>query len=80
MRNEEIILKFMLAIIIGGIVGYERENKNRLAGFRTHILVCMGTTIVSLIQLTMAENAIQLVTLQSELAEVIKVDYATLGA
>ena len=80
MRNEEIILKFILAIIIGGVVGYERENKNRPAGFRTHILVCMGTTVVSLIQLTMAENAMQLVTLQPELAEVIKVDYARLGA
>ena len=39
-------LRFVLAIICGGIIGLEREHKHRPAGFRTHILVCMGAAFV----------------------------------
>lgn len=77
---EDIIFKLLLAVVIGGIIGYEREYKNMPAGFRTHILVCIGTTLVSLIQLSMAEGAINTVIAIPELAEVIKIDYARLGA
>lgn len=38
-----VISRIVLAVIIGGIVGFERENKNRPAGFRTHILVCVSS-------------------------------------
>jgi uncharacterized membrane protein YhiD involved in acid resistance len=33
------LLKLLLAIILGGAVGLEREFRGRLAGLRTHILV-----------------------------------------
>lgn len=33
----EIILRIFMAIVIGGIIGYERGHHNRPAGFRTHI-------------------------------------------
>ena len=39
-------LRFVLAVICGGIIGLEREHKHRPAGFRTHILVCMGAASV----------------------------------
>ena len=39
---EVVCFRLVLAIILGGIVGYEREKNNRPAGFRTHILVCFG--------------------------------------
>ncbi|MCY6371066.1 MgtC/SapB family protein [Clostridium ganghwense] len=80
MKVEDIIIRLVLAVLIGGAIGYEREFKNRPAGFRTHILVCVGATIISLIQVSMAENAIVLVTNNPDLAQVIKVDYARLGA
>jgi putative Mg2+ transporter-C (MgtC) family protein len=35
-----------LAIICGGIIGYDRGKKRRPAGFRTHILVCIGSALV----------------------------------
>lgn len=38
--------RLILACILGGIVGYERESMNRPAGFRTHILVCVGAALV----------------------------------
>ena len=41
-----IIFRILLAIIIGGVLGFERERKNRPAGFRTYILVCLGSTMV----------------------------------
>jgi putative Mg2+ transporter-C (MgtC) family protein len=43
--NFELIFQLFIATILGGIVGYEREGLKRPAGFRTHILVCIGATI-----------------------------------
>ncbi|MFO7153331.1 MAG: MgtC/SapB family protein [Caldicoprobacter oshimai] len=42
----EDVFKLVLAMILGGLVGLEREITNRPAGFRTHTLVCMGSTLV----------------------------------
>ena len=40
--NEiSVVLRFVLAVICGGLIGIEREHKHRPAGFRTHILVCV---------------------------------------
>jgi len=38
--------RLLLACVLGGIIGYERENARRPAGFRTHILVCVGSALV----------------------------------
>lgn len=46
MMYVEIIIKLLLAAILGGIIGYEREHTHRPAGFRTHILVCVGSALV----------------------------------
>ena len=40
-----LILKLVLAVIFGGIIGIERGRKRRPAGYRTHIIVCMGATL-----------------------------------
>ena len=45
-----VCFRIFLAILFGGIVGFEREKNNRPAGFRTHILVCFGAAIVSMIE------------------------------
>ena len=50
MENSVIILRISLAILVGTIIGIEREIKNRPAGMRTHILVCLGACIISLIE------------------------------
>ncbi len=44
-----ILLKMVLAGILGGIIGIEREHKHRPAGLRTHILVCMGACLTMMI-------------------------------
>ncbi len=50
MENSVIILRISLAILIGTIIGIEREIKSRPAGMRTHILVCLGACTISLIE------------------------------
>ncbi len=42
----DVIVKILLACVLGGLVGLERESINRPAGLRTHILVCVGSTLV----------------------------------
>ena len=42
-------LRMVLAVICGGLIGIEREYKRRPAGFRTHILICLGASMTTLI-------------------------------
>ncbi|MDD3296257.1 MAG: MgtC/SapB family protein [Candidatus Omnitrophica bacterium] len=44
-------LRLIIAFILGGIIGLEREKKGGGAGFRTHILVCMGSALIMLTSL-----------------------------
>lgn len=41
-----ICVRIVLSVIIGGILGLERGRKRHPAGFRTYILVCLGSTLV----------------------------------
>lgn len=43
-----ILLRMVLAVVCGGIIGLEREYKRRPAGFRTHILICLGAAMTTL--------------------------------
>lgn len=43
-----IIIRLVLAFILGGLVGFERELHGRAAGLRTHILVCLGSALIML--------------------------------
>ena len=42
----EILIRFALSVLLGGIIGVERSGTNHDAGLRTHILVCLGSTCV----------------------------------
>ena len=44
----EIVLRVLLAVAIGGLIGLERGMKNRPAGLRTYMLVCVGACVVML--------------------------------
>ena len=43
-----VILRMLLAVACGGIIGIEREYKRRPAGFRTHILICLGAAMTTM--------------------------------
>lgn len=76
----EVILRLVLAIVVGGLVGYEREYKNRPAGFRTHILVCVGAAVTSMIQLNAIQETSNMIFQQPALADALKADIGRLGA
>ncbi|PYS32662.1 MAG: hypothetical protein DMG14_33930 [Acidobacteria bacterium] len=43
--DSSIALKLILAAILGGIIGIEREIRDKPAGLRTNILICVGSTL-----------------------------------
>ncbi|MEG3975507.1 MgtC/SapB family protein [Microcoleus sp. herbarium8] len=51
-----ILLRLCLAMFVGGIIGWERQLKNKPAGLRTHMLVSMGAALFVLIPLAIGKN------------------------
>ncbi len=49
--NAEYIIRIFLAIILGFALGLERELTNKYAGLRTHILVCLGACVFTLLSI-----------------------------
>ena len=43
-----VALRMVLAVLCGGLIGIEREHKRRPAGFRTHILICLGASLTTI--------------------------------
>jgi putative Mg2+ transporter-C (MgtC) family protein len=50
-----IIPQMLIAAICGFIIGWEREIKNKVAGIRTHILICVGACLYTTIGVHMGE-------------------------
>ncbi len=48
--------KLLAAAVLGGILGWERERRGRPAGLRTHILVCIGVTLMMIVSEYMFEK------------------------
>lgn len=44
-----VLLRLTLAMLLGGMIGLERERKRRPAGFRTYMLVCLGAALTMLL-------------------------------
>jgi putative Mg2+ transporter-C (MgtC) family protein len=47
--QADALIQIGLAILLGGIIGLERELRGRAAGFRTMILVCLGSSLVMMV-------------------------------
>lgn len=52
----ENVWKFVLAVLLSGLLGLERERKGRPAGLRTHLLVCLGATLLMVVGETYMEQ------------------------
>jgi len=76
----EILLRLGLALVIGFCIGLERERHHRPAGIKTHILVCLGATVISLIQVETIDYVAQRIAENPSLADVVKVDVGRMGA
>lgn len=51
--EKVILFRLLIAVTLGAFIGMERERKNRFAGFRTHILVAVGSCVFMLVSLSM---------------------------
>jgi len=50
-NNPEILIKLSLSLVLGLVIGIEREITNKNAGLRTHILICLGSTVFTILSI-----------------------------
>lgn len=77
---QEITIRLVMALVMGGLIGTEREYKNRPAGLRTHMLVCLGATIIALTQVEIAAASLQQAREFPDLVSVLRADQTRLIA
>lgn len=56
MTDIEITIRLLTALGFGGLIGLEREVHGSDAGLRTHILVCLGSSLVMVVSILMASQ------------------------
>ncbi|MGB9124973.1 MAG: MgtC/SapB family protein [Nitrosotalea sp.] len=71
--DVETVVRLLIAVSLGAVVGFERQLKKRPAGLRTHMLVCLGSAIFTTIGLSLEPNT-------SRIAEAIVTGIGFLGA
>ncbi len=49
---NDMMLRIVVAAVLGAVVGFEREVTHKAAGLRTHMLVCMGACIFMVLSMT----------------------------
>ncbi len=55
--NPEDILRILLAVLAGGLIGIEREFRDKAAGFRTLIFICAGACLFTMLSFKLAVNS-----------------------
>ncbi len=48
MAFDDMVLRLVVAVVLGSLIGMERETHGRPAGLRTHVLVCVGSTLFTI--------------------------------
>ena len=46
---KEITIRLLVAVVLGGLIGWERERKEGAAGLRTHMLVCIASSLIMIV-------------------------------
>lgn len=57
LTDLEVIQRLLLAAAVGGVIGAEREFRRKSAGFRTNILIALGSAIFTMLSQLMAGQA-----------------------
>ena len=50
--NVESLIRLFISVVLGGLIGFEREKKVKPAGLRTNMLVCLGSCLFTLVSIT----------------------------
>jgi putative Mg2+ transporter-C (MgtC) family protein len=45
------MLRLLLSAVLGGVIGFERERAKKPAGLRTHILICLGACLFTVVSI-----------------------------
>jgi len=45
------MLRLLLSVVLGGVIGFEREREKKPAGLRTHILICLGACLFTVVSI-----------------------------
>ncbi|MSV25928.1 MgtC/SapB family protein [Selenomonas sp. WCA-380-WT-3B 3/] len=56
MSEGELFLRLVLACVLGGIIGYERQSRRKSAGLRTNVLVCLGACLIMVLSQALYQN------------------------
>lgn len=56
-HEVHLLLRLLLAVVCGAVLGYERERAGRSAGLRTNLLVCMGAALIMIVSKYFYYNA-----------------------
>ncbi len=78
--QSEMLLRLILAAVVGGIIGFERELKGRDAGIRTHTLVSLGAAIITMTQLEASNWVLEFSIENPDLANILSTDIMRLTA
>lgn len=73
----ETVARLLLATVCGGLIGIERGRKHRPAGFRTHMIVCMGAALTMVLSVYISAMYSNVWNIDESL---IKLDVSRLGA
>jgi putative Mg2+ transporter-C (MgtC) family protein len=57
LSDAELITRLLIAALLGGMIGAERELRRKSAGFRTNILIAMGSALFTIVSITLAPSA-----------------------
>lgn len=74
MSITSIAIRLIVAAFVSSLIGFDREYKNRPSGIRTHILVCVGAAIITLIQEHLFYDSLAMIESNPDLAPSVTVD------
>lgn len=80
MKIEDIIIRILVGSLIGGLIGSERKKSGKPAGITTHLVVCLGATLLTIMQSKMDEDALRMAMENPQLLGVLKIDTARIPA
>ena len=56
LSDGELFLRLVLACILGGVIGYERQSRRKSAGLRTNVLVCLGSCLIMIMSIELYQD------------------------
>lgn len=47
------VLRLVISVVLGSIIGFERQHRKKTAGLKTHVLVCLGSCLVAILSINL---------------------------